>query len=387
MKISERPEIVVGINAALPDVRIVSGEYDVTHEADSIRYVPRTSGSLLEVSSVKIGLGFHWEREMPFLLRGTVIIRDNEDGCLLKNILPVEDYLESVVSSEMNPEAPVEFLRAHAIISRGWAVGKLSRHSFPSYGKVRERNKILTWEDTADHQGYDVCADDHCQRYQGVSCITEKARVAVRSTSGLVLTDAEGVIADTRFSKCCGGIAETYSVCWDEKDYPYLANVEDPYCNPAYMSRHGLENVLQFILKDYDKVTHDYFQWEGFVDSAVLRENLMQRYSLDTGEIADIRPMERGRSGRIKTLLIEGEKESIIIGKELEIRRALSSKALKSSNFEVEKCDGGFKLRGRGWGHGVGLCQIGGAVMASEGYTAEEILGHYYPHTILKRIY
>lgn len=336
-----------------------------------------------EVGGVVIGRGFHWERKAAFRYEGELL--ETRHG--LVNRLPVERYIASVISSEMNPAAPKEFLRAHAIISRSWAMRKLTVREHPGEGKQSSESEIITWQESDAHVGFDVCSDDHCQRYQGMECIDARVMEAIESTRGTVLyDDAAREVADARFSKCCGGTTELFSTCWADREMPYLKAVKDPYCDPARLPDGVRKRVHASILKEYDDGT-DYFDWHAEAPRCLVRANLKERFGRDIGEVTALVPLDRGASGRIRRLRVEGSSGAVVIGKELAIRRLLSPSHLFSSAFSVKETPDGFILSGRGWGHGVGLCQIGAAVMASEGKTAEEILSFYFPGTSLKKIY
>jgi len=309
-----------------------------------------------------IGIDFHWEQKVNRKFAGRLKFIVEGENIRAVNTIGLEDYLLSVISSEMRADAPLEFLKAHAIISRSWVLRNLKTHD-----------------------GYDVCADDHCQRYQGLDTATgSNVRDAVDRTWGKVLT-YDGQICDARYSKCCGGITEEFSTCWEDVDYPYLKSVPDtpegggdPFCDTEDVS------ILSTVLNDYDLKTMDFFHWTQSYTRSELSELVRRRTGIDFGEIQSLEPIERGPSGRIKYLKITGTKNSQIIGKELAIRRALSNSHLKSSDFEIEWDGDTIVLKGKGWGHGVGLCQIGAAVMACKSYTCEQILSHYYLGTEIK---
>lgn len=339
------------------------------------------------LSSSDIGRGFHWKRGIRIVLPGD-ITTDRERGIII-NSVPVEKYLECVVGSEMNPEAPIEFLKAHAIVSRSWALHKTlhqQENGLPD-------SPLESWEDTADHsgEGFDVCNDDHCQRYQGLQPLSDAAREAIGATRGRALLDSDGNLADARFSKCCGGKTEIFSTCWQEKDFPYLVSQEDPWCDLSRIYPEERTHLLSTILKPYDldRTPEEYVwdEWEAEISAETLRERVLATYGRDLGTIIRIEDSRRGPSGRIRNLRIIGENGELTVGKELPIRRLLSPDCLMSSNFTATTEDGKIRLRGRGWGHGVGLCQIGAAAMAHEGASCEEILQFYYPATKLKRLY
>lgn len=360
------------------------GPYDVNASENQIVYTPLSPDSRMKVSGITIGRGFHWESKHTFRYRGSIILSRNCGKSLLVNALKAEEYLQSVISSEMSPDAPAEYLKAHAIISRSWLLQILSGAKRPETAENYEAGHIITYTQNEAHTGFDVCPDDHCQRYQGIDAINPAALRAVMDTRGNVLT-FRGEIADARFSKCCGGITERFSTCWNNLDYPYLPAKEDPYCDPSALSPQ-LSAGLRRCLKNYDADT-SYYRWEKTVPKELIRQNLRKQHNLNLGEIISLEPLSRGDSGRIHRLRIIGSKGSVIIGKELTIRRLLSDSHLYSSAFEIEKTSAGFLLRGRGWGHGVGLCQTGAAVMALRGMTCREILSFYYPGTSLTKIY
>ena len=330
------------------------------------------------LKNVRIGIGFHWDRHEDQEFAGTLEIRHNPDGTQTAiNTINLEDYLCSVISSEMNANSPMELLKAHAIISRSWAIRAM---------------------ENPNHEGFHVCADDHCQRYEGLRRMNERAVEAVRATAGQVLM-YDGKVCDCRYHKCCGGKTEIWSTCWEDIDVPYIRSVECPYCNPAYI-RKSLVNgtsVLRSSLNDYDQETTDFHDWQVSYTAEELGDIIRSKSGIDFGSILDIIPLKRGASGRIYQLKIVGSKHTEIIGKELKIRLWLSRSCLYSSWFDVEKTSslpihggvggGFFTLHGHGWGHGAGLCQIGAAVMAAEGKTYEEILVYYYRGAALQHIH
>ncbi len=332
---------------------------------------------------MRIGLGFHWERTISALLPGSVSVNDDPLFRLV-NEVPLETYLECVVGSEMNPASPADFLKTHAVISRSWAVGKiLGCHDHSDAGKVSRGDLILTWEDTCDHRGFHVCSDDHCQRYQGLQPIPDSVRDAIRDTAGEVLISPAGRLVDARFSKCCGGRTEVFSTCWQDREEDCLESVDDPWCDLSALAPEDRRHVLGSVLKDYDLANGGGYAWDAEVTAAEVRENLRIRFGIDLGDIRDLEIVHRGPSGRADRMLITGTLSSIEVGKELTIRRLLAADCLYSSNFVITKSetpDGPrFRLEGRGWGHGVGLCQIGAARMALAGHPYRRILAHYYP--------
>ena len=281
----------------------------------------------------------------------------------------------------------MELLKAHAVISRSWLLAQIEKRDRQKDGGagffsfIKKDDELIRWYDREDHTIFDVCADDHCQRYHGITRATNPhVAAAVKATKGQILT-YDGEICDARFSKCCGGHTEEYQYCWEDQPKPYLTSVACPYCNTN--DRH----VISQVLNDYDCETADFYRWTVNYTTEELTRLVSDNLKIDLGDIADLIPLERGKSGRIWKLRIEGTKRSFTIGKELEIRRVLSTSHLYSSSFDVEKTDKGFTLHGRGWGHGVGLCQIGAAVMGEQGHDYKEILHHYYHSAEIKKIY
>ncbi|MDE6578511.1 MAG: SpoIID/LytB domain-containing protein, partial [Muribaculaceae bacterium] len=331
------------------------------------------------LENLLIGKGFQWEKSISVTLPGIVREPDDNDFPLI-NILPIEEYLKCVVGSEMNPRSPIEFLKAHAIISRSWALGKIL-HSHPEGGSKTDctGDSLIGWDDTADHLRFDVCSDDHCQRYQGLQEVSEKALASLSLTEGMVITDKKGKLIDARFSKCCGGKTEIFSTCWQEQKMPCLESVEDPWCDLTQLSKKEQLNILSLIYKEYDLSTQGGYEWETNIKKEEIRKNLSQKFRRDIGEIISLRIIERGASGRIKYIELTGTEGRITVGKELWIRRILSPTHLYSSWFNIQDKGDYLNLKGKGWGHGVGLCQLGAARMALEGKTAEEILQFYYP--------
>lgn len=347
---------------------------------------------------VTIGVDFHWERKVTQKFAGTLKFIVDGGKVTAVNIVGVEDYLLSVISSEMKASAGLEFLKAHAVISRSWVMAQVEHRqshvsrtpgpSCPVSEPVEGAEEYIKWFDHDDHTLFDVCADDHCQRYQGLTmAVGDTVRKAVDQTWGLVLT-SEGKICDARFSKCCGGRMELFSTCWEDKDYPYLQPLPDTadcveggdvFCDTKD------EKILSQVLNDYDLETRDFYRWRTEYSRTEVSDLVRRRSGMDFGTIRDLVPVERGPSGRLKRLKVVGDKKTMIIGKELIIRRWLSDSHLKSSAFEVHWDGDHLTLDGSGWGHGVGLCQIGAAVMAAKGYSFNRILLHYYPGSTLER--
>ena len=364
---------------------------------DSIEFIPSDASSTFSLHGVTIGKEFHWQQQETQTFQGSLILRIIEGELHAINRIAIEDYLTSVIASEMSGTSSIELLKAHAVISRSWLLAQIAS---PTASELKIKNsklkanqthngsdspsnsvsQIIKWYDREAHTHFDVCADDHCQRYQGVSRkVTSQVLEAIRATRGIVLS-YEGEVCDARFSKCCGGITELYESCWDDTPHPYLSVVQDPFCNTDD------PKILSEVLNHYDQGT-DFYRWTVQYTQQELSDLVRRRSGFDYGDITDLIPIERGPSGRIIRLQIVGTKATRIIGKELEIRRTLSENHLYSSAFDVEKQEGSFILHGSGWGHGVGLCQIGAAVMGAQGYDYTEILHHYYPEAELTQWY
>jgi SpoIID/LytB domain protein len=380
---------VVFHSAYLLDGKPFVGEHCFTPSAEERLFVPAEQGASFTLKDVVIGIGFHWERKEEQTFCGALLLKMEEGQVRAINVVPVETYLTSVISSEMSANASLELLKAHAVISRSWLMVMMEgrrkkeegRCQLPtaSYHEQLSENSIIRWYDSEAHTGFDVCADDHCQRYQGITRQSNPQVVeAIEATRGLVLT-YEGKICDARFSKCCGGMTEVFDSCWENIRHPYLVAKEDPYCNTKD------KRILSQVLNNYDQETVDFYRWDVHYTTDELSELVGRKSGIDFGRILDLVPMQRGASGRIITLKVVGEKRTLTVGKELEIRKWLSESHLYSSAFEVEKTADGFILHGKGWGHGVGLCQIGAAVMGDQGIPYDEILTFYYPHAELTK--
>lgn len=361
----------------------------------------RPNGVLLR--DVRIGIGFHWDRTEDQLFEGTMEIRRNPDGTETAiNTLDVEDYLSSVITSEMSATSSLELLKAHAVISRSWLLRPIMEKAKSQQPKANSREgytdtpeRRIVWYERDAHVGFDVCADDHCQRYEGITRrdahpeAAERVRQAVEATRGMVLVDPtdNDAVCDTRFYKSCGGRTELFENAWAPHHYRYLESVECPYCNTRDA------RVLSQVLNNYDQETQDFYRWTVRYTADELASIIRDRSGIDFGDILELKPLKRGPSGRIYELEIVGTKHRMVVGKELEIRKWLSRSHLYSSAFDVERVSAGdtnpkqdFLLRGRGWGHGVGLCQIGAAVMADQGFTYTQILAHYFPGSQLKKV-
>jgi len=344
--------------------------------------VPAEAGASFAIDDIVIGIGFHWERKERQVFRGDLRLV-KRTGLTAINDVSLEEYVTSVISSEMSASCPLELLKAHAVISRSWlCFPKLQPETTgPGNVSIRQGDVIMRWYGREAHEDFDVCADDHCQRYQGITkAYSPSVAEAARATAGEVL-DYGGKICDARFSKCCGGLTEEYQSAWDDRSVPYLISFPDTdekghvYCDT------NDKTLLAQILPGFDQETRDFYRWTVKYSGEDIRQLVWSRLSEDVGIVLDLEPLERGPSGRIIRLRIHGTEKSLVIGKELEIRRALSRSHLYSSAFDVERDGEKFVLNGKGWGHGVGLCQIGAAVMASRGKNYREILRHYYPGT------
>ena len=386
---------------------------------DELLFEPTDAQSSFTLEDVTIGVNFHWERKeaQTFLGKLRFIVQDN-NICAI-NELPVETYLTSVISSEMRATSSLELLKAHAVISRSWLLAQMEQRKAennnvekqPSFFKTNE--EIVRWYDREDHKRFDVCADDHCQRYQGITKATNKHVVeAIQQTAGEILT-RHGEICDARYSKCCGGAVEEFQYCWENIKKPYLQALPDtlpdttplPDLTDEAVARQWIlsspdafcnttdQKVLSQVLNDFDQETTDFYRWSQTYSQAEVKQLLEEKLEVQFGDIIDLVPLSRGKSGRIYRLKIVGKERTLIIGKELEIRRALSKSHLYSSAFIVEKADikdgvpQKFIIKGAGWGHGVGLCQIGAAMMGKQGYRYEEILLHYYKGAEITKAY
>ncbi len=411
----------------LPDGRQIAGHLNIQTEKGQVLLIDSIgietarqkeilfltqNGATFTLFDVKIGIDFHWQRSQQQTFCGDIILSASSTGTFnFINAIALEEYLASVISSEMSADAPLEFLKAQAITARSWLVAMLAKKKTTrSNPASKAENEIAVWQDVNDHEGFDVCADDHCQRYQGITrIISENVRAAIRETRGVFLVYA-GEICDARYHKSCGGQTEVFSTAWEDKSLPYLQSVTDhvnthaPIVSekdaetwlwnkpPAYCNTSDKE-ILHQILPSFDQETLDFYRWQVIYTREDLEEIIRKKAGIDIGELKNLIPVERGPSGRIRKLKIEGSKRTLSVGKELEIRRWLSESHLLSSAFvvstELEE-DGKvsrFILHGGGWGHGVGLCQIGAAVMASKEFPASEILSHYFAGAILKKIY
>lgn len=375
----------------------------------SLEFTPTSElGDSFSIEGVTIGVKFHWERKECQRFRGALRLVASEGKITVINAVSVEEYLKSVISSEMSATASLNLLRAHAVISRSWLLAQIeAKHTETPEAIIRDHDgERIRWWDRSNHLLFDVCADDHCQRYQGITRISSETAIgAVSDTRGEVLT-YDGKICDARFSKCCGGMLETFETCWDDTPHPYLASHRDTLAeqttpdltdekaarewitgSPESFCNTAEERILRQVMNNYDLETRDFYRWTVSYTTETLSELFARKTGLDLGTITELTPLTRGKSGRISRLRVNGTKGSAVIGKELEIRRALSESHLYSSAFVVERTADGFRLRGAGWGHGVGLCQIGAAVMGDMGYDYRTILHHYYKDAEITKIY
>ncbi len=435
----KEPEISVGIVNAqeihftlnarfLAKGETVSGNQQVSFEEGGIlwngnvyrelTFTPLDEDSSFSLYDVTIGINFHWERQETQSFIGTLKLVVYEGKITAINILPAEDYLTSVISSEMNATSSLEFLKAHAVVSRSWLLAQIEKRKAMSkkqgdfFSFVKTDTEYIRWYDREDHTIFDVCADDHCQRYQGITKATNQSVAeAVKATRGQVMM-YKNSICDARFSKCCGGITEEFDTCWENKKYPYLTAVRDDKNDTAmpdltieeeadkwirstpdsFCNTHD-KHIISQILNNYDQETTNFYRWKVRYTQEEIAELIRTNTKCDYGQIIDLIPVERGKSGRISKLKIVGTLKTLIIGKELEIRRTLSDTHLFSSAFVVDKgpqqddVPAWFELTGAGWGHGVGLCQIGAAVMGEKGYNYNDILLHYYKDADIRKLY
>lgn len=417
---------------------MVTGEQEVAfseggilwngNQYSSLTFHPQSSDASFSLSDVTIGVNFHWERKETQTFLGTLHFVVESDKICAINELPVERYLESVISSEMSATSSLELLKAHAVISRSWLLAQMKKrrevaesgNNFFSF--VKKDDRLIRWYDREDHTIFDVCADDHCQRYQGITKETSPhVAEAIRQTKGQILMDGDD-ICDARFSKCCGGVTEEFQYCWEDTPKNYLSSVRDIMqgvksagtaapaplpslqdeaaadawirSNPPAFCNTTDKKILSQVLNDYDQETADFYRWKVTLTQEKLKQLLDEKLKMNFGDILDLQAEERGKSGRISKLRIVGTEKTFVIGKELEIRRALSDTHLYSSAFVVDRCDidekgvpQRFDIIGAGWGHGVGLCQIGAAVMGEEGFDYDAILLHYYQGAEIKKVY
>ena len=432
-KKSHTPMVNVGIMTQKSILFVLNGSYIETETGEELQGEQRaiwTNGKILfngklyedlffeptdkkscsfDLKAVTIGVDFHWQRREDQRFRGALNLAVTEEGIVAINQIDAEEYLTSVISSEMSANASKQLLKAHAVISRSWLLAQIEKNQQLAKGEKpytscqQDEEQLIRWYDREDHVLFDVCADDHCQRYQGITRETNPVvKEAIQETRGEVLL-YDGVICDARFSKCCGGVTERFENCWEPIDHPYLAVLRDApekehpdltneeeaqkwiRTAPSAFCHTTDKAILSQVLNNYDQETTDFYRWQVIYTQEELAELIHRKSGIDFGQILDLVPLERGGSGRIVRLKIIGSQRSLIIGKELEIRRTLSESHLYSSAFVVDKEQSAngvptcFILTGAGWGHGVGLCKIGAAVMGAKGYTYDAILTHYFP--------
>jgi SpoIID/LytB domain protein len=399
---------------------VVEDDSGIEIAAGSFLFYPNSFNSIFELKNVTIGVNFHWEQQENQRFKGSLKLIPENGKVRAVNIIDLEEYLKSVISSEMSATSSPGLLKAHAVISRSWLLAQIEKtKSFQAGGGLYQTShetddEIIRWYDREDHNNFVVCADDHCQRYQGITKIhSEKALRAVTETFGEVLVYHEK-ICDARFSKCCGGISENFENVWEPVVHPYLTKIIDNPEAPANFNldlenetnaeswvRNNLpafcnttdKNILSQVLTGFDQATTDFYRWKVEYSQPEISELLKKRSGFDFGEIVKLEPVERGVSGRLTKLKITGTKRTLTVGKELEIRKWLSKSHLYSSAFVTDHLEikngipQKFVLTGAGWGHGVGLCQIGAAVMGEKGYSYKEILSHYFKGAEIKIIY
>ncbi len=387
---------------------------------DAFLFEPITDEAFFELKNVTIGVNFHWEQKENQQFKGGLKLIPEDGKVRAINVIDLEEYLKSVISSEMSATSSSDLLKAHAVISRSWLLAQIEKTKSLKAGgglyqtSYETADEIIRWYDREDHYSFDVCADDHCQRYQGITKIhSEKALKAVEATLGEVLV-YDDKICDARFSKCCGGVAESFENVWEPVKHPYLDKVIDNSeapedfnldlrnesnaerwirNNPPAFCNTTNKNILSQVLPDFDQATTDFYRWKVEYTQAEISALLRKRSGIDFGEVIKLEPVERGVSGRLIKLRIVGTQKTIIVGKELEIRKWLSESHLYSSGFVIEHLDvkNGIPqkivLIGAGWGHGVGLCQIGAAVMGEKGYSYKEILNHYFKGAKINKVY
>ncbi len=376
-------------NEGLVCENLTTHEKHAYPEAGFIRIEPEDLKNTLTVlHDVTIGIQFHWEREedddYPYILE---FCKSSAKKIMAINELPVERYLESVISSEMSGDCPSALLHAHTVIARSWLLAQMQN---------------------PPHVNYLVCHDDHCQRYQGMRRWTKSAGNAVKDTHGEVLT-YQGEICDTRYSKSCGGITENFENCWPPQKVSYCQTIVDAPENkispvPDLTKEENVRTWVTFrpasfcnatpqelerLLVEYDREIKDLFRWEVIYSQDEITKLIESKTQRKLGQLKEIKTGKRGRSGRLLSIDFIGTTGNIHVDDQLEIRRVLSPSHLYSACFVVDT-EGGkdsvpdkFILRGGGWGHGVGLCQIGAAVMSTHGYDYKQILQHYYRGTEL----
>lgn len=428
------PEITVGIMFQPAIEFSLNGEFNVGGKAvsgsqrveyqdgrilyegnlyDKLSFDGKNEASTFTLKDVVIGIGFHWERKEDQQFEGNLDFIVEEGKLTAINRISIEKYLISVISSEMSATSSPELLKAHAVISRSWMLSQVQKRTILEQNSelyqsdVKNEEEWIKWWDREDHANFDVCADDHCQRYQGVTRASQSLEMvvaAVKATEGVLLMNGE-LICDARFSKCCGGAVEEFDRCWEPVKHPYLTKLYDNHegilpdltneveaekwirSAPEAFCNTTDQEILSQVLNSYDQETADFYRWKVNFKAEEMTELVKRKIGIDFGLIENLTPIERGTSGRLVKLKIEGTKQALTIGKELLIRKAFSESHLYSSAFVVDKTPEGFTFTGAGWGHGVGLCQIGAAVMAHKGYTYKQILTHYFPSATIEKRY
>lgn len=397
-------------------VQVVGADGETVALGDEVRFEPTSPDAAFVLHAMTVGVDFHWQHEQDLTFRGVLHLSSRGTMFDVIDEVGLEDYLQSVISSEMSARCPPAMLQAHAVISRSWLLAQLEegaqrKREAVTPTRVGDALELVRWYDREDHLHFDVCADDHCQRYQGISrTSTAEAVASVDQTRGLVLVSG-GKVCDARFAKSCGGMTEIFPSAWGDEDVPYLQAFPDTegaasFALPLTDEAHAVAFIdgsppaycntsdralLEQVLPELDHGTTRFYRWEETVSAADVRKFVREKAGIDLGTVTELRPLVRGPSGRLVRLEIVGETERLVVGKELEIRRLLSKTHLYSSAFTVRAEGTGedrvFHLRGAGWGHGVGLCQIGAAVMADQGHDHEAILAHYYRGAGLERRY
>ncbi len=406
--INNNTELTGKTKAFIKDDQLhLQNKNNILNVGEMVTFTPNNHNCIFEIKDVTIGVNFHWQQEENQQFKGDLKLLLTNKSIQVINNIDVEDYLLSVISSEMSSNCSLEFLKAHAIISRSWVMAQIhnqNNKTQPTNTILATDNEYIRWYDKENHSLFDVCADDHCQRYQGISRINNKnVAEAVKSTTGLVLMH-NNTICDARFSKCCGGVSEVFENCWENTPLPYLPSICDSKekhqntqdlknekeahlfinSNPKAFCNTTDKKIISQVMNNYDTETQNFFRWRVSYSQKEISDIIKEKSGFDFGDILDLTPIERGLSGRLVKLKITGSKKTLTIGKELEIRRWLSMSHLYSSAFTIEKHNvinnvpQQFILNGAGWGHGVGLCQIGAAAMGEQGYSFTDILQHYF---------
>ena len=369
---------------------------DIDCKELEIKNKSRIISNNIYISPINAGRGFHWQKSISIQVLGDIRISSNESSLFVVNTISLEDYLMCVATSEMSSNCPEALLESQTIAARSWILAAEEK---------KHKNLNLA-----------ACNDDCCQRYQGITNLNQESIKAANNTRGTVLVH-NGMICDTRYSKSCGGITEANDNVWNTSTKAYLRSVYDgkrsraydvssdhrfgqwlknetsSYCSPKFIPEQELDNFLGSVDKQ-----GTYYRWEVSYENNELAEIILGKTGKRFKIIKRITPIKRGDSGRILTLEINGTVDndtnfSLVIDSEYEIRRVLHPEFLYSSAFTVESNSRQdneairFTLKGAGWGHGVGLCQIGALGMALDGRKTEEILLHYYQSSQMRNIY